>query len=592
MKKVTLLCRQADRDASLDALQTLGVLHLVPVSPPRSADLDQAGGRLRRTRSVLQALESYARPDQGDRTAHAAAPGAEQVVGDVLELLEKRRERRENLAALKREYAAQEPFGQFDPREIRALAARGVFVRLYRVTGRKPVVPPAGTTARIIRRDARGTCVVVAGNAPFEFEGEEFPAPERSLAEVGAEAGRVEAALRDIEARLGELSRHAGLIRARLAALTDEVRYLEASAGMGAGSGVAYLQGFCPADGIERLRRAASEHGWGLVVDEPGAEDVVPTLIRNPAWVRPIRSLFRMLDILPGYREIDIRPAFMLFFTLFFAILVGDAGYGLVFLLLVPVLRAKLGAKAREPLRLLLILSIATVAWGALTGVWFGVEPLPALLRRAEFPWMKDERNMIVFSFLVGAVHLTVAHAWRALQTVNSTRALAQAGWIMITWMMFFVARYLILGMPLPSPALALGGAGIALLILFMTPLKRLKTEWQEHVMLPFSVIGDFSDVVSYVRLFAVGSAGLAVAAAVNDLALGPEGVRSAGDAVKAALILAVGHIGNIVLCLMSVLVHGVRLNTLEFSGHIGLEWTGLRYRPFARGEAGGVETA
>lgn len=98
--------------------------------------------------------------------------------------------------------------------------------------------------------------------------------------------------------------------------------------------------------------------------------------------------------------------------------------------------------------------------------------------------------------------------------------------------------------------------------------------------MLPFDVIGNFADLVSYVRLFAVGSAGLAVAIAFNELAIGP-GIDGVGDAIKASIVLFLGHSLNIVLCLMSILVHGVRLNTLEFSRHVGLEWAGFHYEPF-----------
>jgi len=124
-----------------------------------------------------------------------------------------------------------------------------------------------------------------------------------------------------------------------------------------------------------------------------------------------------------------------------------------------------------------------------------------------------------------------------------------------------------------------------------MTPVKHLKTEWADHVMLPFDIIGNFADLVSYVRLFAVGSAGLAVAIAFNELAVGT-GIDSVGGAIKASIILFLGHALNIILCLMSILVHGVRLNTLEFSGHIGLEWAGFKYEPFAIRRTAGQEVS
>jgi V/A-type H+-transporting ATPase subunit I len=124
--------------------------------------------------------------------------------------------------------------------------------------------------------------------------------------------------------------------------------------------------------------------------------------------------------------------------------------------------------------------------------------------------------------------------------------------------------------------------AGVALIVLFMTPVRSLKAEWFNHVMLPLNLVSNFVDVVSYIRLFAVGSAGFAVANAFNTmmLDLGSDGLVSG---IIAAVILFFAHVLNILLCAMGVMVHGIRLNTLEFSGHLGMQWTGVAYRPFAR---------
>jgi V/A-type H+-transporting ATPase subunit I len=140
----------------------------------------------------------------------------------------------------------------------------------------------------------------------------------------------------------------------------------------------------------------------------------------------------------------------------------------------------------------------------------------------------------------------------------------------------------LVLDKPVPPWLAYLAIPGLVLVFLFMVPFRRIKKEFAGLVMFPFDVIGNFVDLVSYVRLFAVGSASLAVAVAFNNLALSL-GFNSVLTGLVAALIIFVGHALNIVLCIMSVLVHGVRLNTLEFSGHIGLEWSGFRYAPFAK---------
>jgi V/A-type H+-transporting ATPase subunit I len=147
---------------------------------------------------------------------------------------------------------------------------------------------------------------------------------------------------------------------------------------------------------------------------------------------------------------------------------------------------------------------------------------------------------------------------------------------------MYFLAGNLVLRLPMPEWVLPLFGVGALLIALFMTPLKQLKTEWYGHVMLPLNFVSHFVDVVSYLRLFAVGAASLAVAASFNSMAL-KNGIPNVMTGLVAAFILFAGHTLNIVLGAMGVLVHGVRLNTLEFSSHLGVQWTGRPYRPFRK---------
>jgi V/A-type H+-transporting ATPase subunit I len=112
---------------------------------------------------------------------------------------------------------------------------------------------------------------------------------------------------------------------------------------------------------------------------------------------------------------------------------------------------------------------------------------------------------------------------------------------------------------------------------------REIKDGWFNLVLLPLNLIGNFTDVVSYVRLFAVGTAGFAVAAAFNTMIFGGE-VTLLGGLIGAVLAF-LAHTLNILLCVMGVLVHGIRLNTLEFSNHKGISWSGAPYRPFAKRE-------
>jgi V/A-type H+-transporting ATPase subunit I len=281
---------------------------------------------------------------------------------------------------------------------------------------------------------------------------------------------------------------------------------------------------------------------------------------------------------------LDVSAVFLLFYSGFFAMLVSDAGYGMLFLVLTLAIRRWATRLPKEVPHLLGVLSVCTIVWGVLTGAYFGIsiEALPAVMQGAAIPWLRDEANLMQLCFLIGAVHLSLAHGWALVRAGLCPAALAQLGWIAVTWVMYYLAMNMILERLMPGFVLPLFLVGVAAVALFMTPLKALKTEWPNHMMLPLTVVGNFGDVVSYVRLFAVGSAGTAISVAFNDMAVGG-GIHGVGDGLVAALILFLAHGLNILLAGLAVIVHGVRLNTLEFSGHLGMQWTGVPFKPFRR---------
>lgn len=577
MKKITLLCLDRDQDPTLAALGELGVVHLSPLQDPAGddmAELRDAGDNARRALAILQA----------GRAADGAPLDAGLSGGDLVQsVLDKSAEIRtltERVEALTREQARFAPYGAFDPARIASLAEMGVTVKLGWAPGRVPVVVPSGVQAFTLSEDKSGRTIALVGLGDFEWDGILVDLPDRPTAEIVRDLAEQHEALARAKVELAALTAAAPRIEETIAGLATRLAFATARAGMGAANRVCYLQGFCPADAVANIQAAARENGWGLIMEEPAAEDRVPTLIRSPKWVQPIKVIFDMLGILPGYREVDISAAFLLFLSIFFAMLIGDAGYGCLFLLFTALARARFRKAPAQPFVLMTVLSVCTVVWGVLTGTYFGIAEVPALLDAARVPWLGNDRNLMTLCFLLGAIHLSLAHAWNAILAINSLRALAQIGWGCVTWMMFFAARWVILDEPFPGWVAWMGIAGVIAVVLFMTPLKQLKTEWTQHVMLPLSLVGNFVDLVSYMRLFAVGSASLALAQATNELAV-QEGAGLVVAGLGGALILFIGHTINILLGALGIVVHGVRLNTLEFSGHMGLEWSGVKFEPF-----------
>ncbi|MDD1657374.1 MAG: hypothetical protein LUQ41_02825, partial [Methanomicrobiales archaeon] len=269
----------------------------------------------------------------------------------------------------------------------------------------------------------------------------------------------------------------------------------------------------------------------------------------------------------------------------FFGILIGDAGYGLAYLLLTFRIATwfrrtdRLTPELKTMFTLFYLLGSCAVIWGILTGTFFGQEWVQSLGYQPPLPQLNDAATMETFCFFLGALHLSIAHAWRILLKYPSLTALADVGYICILWTAFFLARTLILGEPFPDPGLWLVVTGVLLVVLFTNPQRNVLRGIGEGLMTTaLSFMNNITDVISYIRLFAVGLAGLAIAETTNMLA-GQFGTGIVA-VVAGIVILIFGHTLNIILGPMSVLVHGVRLNVLEFSGHANVTWSGVAFEP------------
>lgn len=581
MKKLTLLCLASAQEETLKALQALGVVHLSHIQPPRGQDLEDARARLTRVQRALETLPRHPHAETSGRT------GTE-VVDDIWNFIAEKKRLTEERDALVQERTRVQPLGSFDPASIHALAEKGIFVRLFKTPNSRPATAPDDAVVQELSRDKSHTWFVVISRTDFSMDAEAIRLPAQSLMDIDVAITACEAGLAENRKRLEAHAHDYAVVAEYCRGIEDQAHYSEAVSGMGTSRAISYLQGFCPEDAVENVRLSAATHGWAVLTEEPAGDDEAPTLIRNPKWVRLIKPIMDFVGILPGYREVDISPLFLIFFSIFFGMIVGDAGYGAIFLV-VSLLGPKLWPQApRVVFSMLTLMSLCTIIWGALTGSYFGIAPAVlsgplqgvAAISNAN---PKSAENVMFICFMIGAVHLTIAHGWNVVRKMPSMEAIGDIGWLMSTWFMFLEARAMILLHPFSPAWYWLLGVGATLIIISLVfPLSRLKTEGINLITLPLNLVSNFVDVVSYVRLFAVGMATYAVASAFNEMGLniGFNGILSG---LGAALIIFCGHTLNIALAVMGVLVHGVRLNTLEFSGHLGMEWTGVPYQPFER---------
>jgi V/A-type H+-transporting ATPase subunit I len=582
MKKITLLVQEKDNLSALRVLRSLGIVHVRHAQPPRGKDIVSLLEDIAFISEAIEILFKYESKDLPCMDLAQEPLDWRYTAKHIIDLHKRMDQLQEYSKSIIHSIGEWELWGDFDPDELKVLAEKNIYIRLYKIpVPELPRLPKEAIVKTVSVDKGMAYCAAVS-REKMDIPFKELILPKMALAGMKERLVQDNAVMENIRKDIHKFV----CVREKLQYIRDELEkemeFQEALRGMGQERTIVFLNGFIPHDSQDALLAAARKEKWGVLIGEPAEDDDVPTLIRNPRWVSLVNPVFKLLEIIPGYRELDTSAVFFIFFSVFFGILIGDAGYGLAYFGLTLFAQKKLGSKMkdRQLFPLLYVLSSCAICWGLLTGAFFGQEWFVKMGLRPLVPVLNDPKFMQAFCFFLGALHLSIAHSWRAALKWPSLSALADAGWICVLWSAYLFAKMLILADALPAFTQWLLSSGIILVVFFTNPQKNIfKSVGEGLGTLALSLMNNFTDVVSYVRLFAVGMAGMAIAETCNSMAgsLGKGGVLTA---VVSVLILVVGHGLNIVLGPMSVLVHGVRLNVLEFSGHASVTWSGGAYKP------------
>lgn len=582
MKKVTLLALGTEQDEALTALRGLGVMQVETIRSTASENAQQLAEELSEATRVTGELEKLLRENGGATPQGKPRSGAE-ALEEAADLLGKRDRFAGELENIRQRQKALAVWGEFNRDTLTALEEKGIHVHLCCGNEKQYEAATAldEVECRSISEDS-GRIFFVATTLR-DLEPDILPeirlGAEDNPPELRRRAGELKLKLQAVGEELNALLASLPAAQRRVQTLESELEYARVHDSLAEHGAVVSLSGFVPEPEIEKLRAAAREHGWGLLITDPAPGDAVPTLLRESKFSRVISPLFQFLGISPGYDEIDVSGGVLVFFTIFYAMIIGDAGYGLVFLLgtLLAKWKFRNNRAAVLPLRLMTVLSIAAIVWGVLTNNYFGTAPLPQLsLRFFTQPDVKDA-NVQAFCFALAVAQLSLGRIWRAIHDGNLRSVGRNLGWMLILWGNFFLTlRLIVWPGEFPTYMYWLYGAGLVLVICCDINWKNVADIFQ----FPFNIIGSFVDVLSYIRLFAVGMAGYYIAASFNGMGVS---IWKASPyfLLFGVLVILFGHLLNLGLCALSVLVHGVRLNTLEFSNHVGLSWSGSNFKPF-----------
>jgi V/A-type H+-transporting ATPase subunit I len=594
MSRVVVVATDASKEETLNSLREWGLLHVLPLQTPESEQVSAAKAALVSAQKVFEAL-----PPKG-------ASISSSLEGDLLSqingIVHSKKAAEETLAQSSADLKKVEAFGEFDPNDIKELQKSGINIKLYKAE--EKVYKGAGENV-IVKEFKRANSEIffaVFSQQPLDLPYTEIALPSKSVNELKKDSGNAAKTISECEQKLTEYASKRKNIGELVLQASDELALKTAGAGMYSEIGVCFIQGYCPKEKLASLKELAAKNGWGISAYEPTKEEAVPTLLKHKKTVKPIDALYDVIGITPGYREIDFSSVFLCFFSIFFAMIVGDTVYGLLFAVITFWASKKFKDAPRYPFHFLYLMSGCTIVWGILNASYLGlyregdVMLVPAVLDMARASWspnglrdlvnwVRDADNTKYLCFILAIIHLTIAHIWNAwVNRDEKITVISQFGWLCTTWMMFFLACNMVLGHEFPkfgihgiSIAFCIGILGVVLIIASAVA----KAEWFSIGMLPLDLVSNLVDVISYIRLFAVGMAGYSVANAFNGMVAPLFG--SVPGAIGAAVILLLVHALNIVLAAMGVAVHAVRLNTLEFSKNVGVEWSGNAYSPLKR---------
>lgn len=559
----------------LEELQRLGCVHVLNLRAPLDHQHGGAGGSLE-AHDALRYLQSC--PVQR-RPVREGEFDFDRLTAEILAIQDREEVLSDEIDELRQELSRQKPWGEFEappPQQLNGLRLWFFIVPHYRLREFREIDVPW----QVISRDHQFEYVVlISAEEPRGIPAPRVELDRRPLTELKRLLDQAEDELEDLYWRRVSLTRYLSHLEEALAVAADRQLLEEVSGQTWDADRIFALQCWSPTSSIPDLTNFAKRLGLALTVEPPRVDDTPPTLLDNPELLAGGEEAVKFY-MTPGYHTWDPSKVVFFSFSLFFAMILSDAGYGLLLAITVWLLWKRLAdtPEKRRVRRLGIAMAVSSMLYGVLVGTYFGYPP-PAgsLLSKAHWLNSSDQQVMMPLSILLGAGHIGLGIAVNGWRWRDSWQVLSSIGWgtmllgglsagaaLTETGPPAFVAR----AWPLGVWMLA---AGAGLVLCFgsdrpFPPRSAKECFWRlfDGLRSLTGISSAFGDVLSYLRLFALGLASAQLALTFNALAK-----RAADDpalgVLLAGLVFLIGHAFNFVLSVLSGVVHGLRLNCIEF---------------------------
>lgn len=601
MKKLTFLVYHKEYEEFLNSLRELGVVHIVE-KQQGAADNTELQENIRlfnRLAATLKLLQNQ----KHEKNAVIATEGGTaargmQVLDEVDALQTEHGKLSQQLQSYAKEKEVLEVWGNFEPTGIQKLKDAGYIIGFYSCSeGNYKEEWETEYNAMIVNRISSKVFFVTVTKAGQEvdLDVEQAKLPAYSLSRLEALYDTTEQAIEGNEKKLVVLSEtDIPSLKAALKELQSQIEFSKVvlSSEQTAGDKLMLIEGWAPAYSKVEIEAYLNDAHVYYEITDPMPGDNVPIRLNNKgffAWFEPICKLY----MLPKYNELDLTPFFAPFFMVFFGLCLGDSGYGLFLFLgatAYRLLAKKVTPSMKSIISLIQVLSASTFFCGLLTGTFFGANIYDLdwpIVQRLKHAVLMDNNDMFRLSLILGVIQILFG---MVLKAVNQTiqfgfkYAIATIGWIILlvstaVSALFASSELLSMGGTAYKVVLCISGA---MIFLFNTPGKNIFMNiglglWDSYNM----VTGLLGDVLSYVRLFALGLSGGILAGVFNSLAVGMSPDNVIAGPIVMVLIFVIGHAINMFMNVLGAMVHPMRLTFVEFFKNSGYEGGGKEYKPF-----------
>lgn len=600
-----------EREEFLERLQELGVVDITRSVKPIDDNSRKLFGEITKSKSTLEILDKYDFSNDVDYQQITELAKKVEIPAERVEFVNqqsaKLRELNSALAATEREIKARLPWGEYNKESIQKFEALGYKLHFYCVD--KKSFDPSWINEYplqvISTDDKKCWFVIISENgSEYKFKLSELPAPEGDYKEAKAELDRIKYDIIECKASLLKAKESANIIKDDYSEQLVELdKYLAAAATKKAAEDmITVITGFAPVDEEQRLCEEFDKMGIYYIKEDAVEEDNPPIKIKNNWFARQF-EVFTGMYGMPVYSEFDPTVIVAPFYLLFFAMCLGDAGYGLVLLLFGLMLNkgwVKIGMFDGLG-TIISILGAGTAVVGTILGTFFGMSLVelswvPEWLKscmivgKIELFGMGEFDIQMILAVCIGIFHICIALIVKAIchtKRFGFKNSISAWGWLLLILGGVIIATLGIGKIISPEvikwAVIVVGVISALGIYIFNTPGRNPLINigsglWDTYNM----ATGILGDVLSYIRLFALGLAGAKLGEAFNDLA-GMTLGESFLTWIPFILILIFGHVLNILMSSLGAFVHPLRLTFVEYFKNAGYEGKGNKYNPLTK---------